>query len=67
MKFASKIVTEHVFRNALYLTCVMKMKSNVAKQIFQLVYGPIALEMMSAFQITVNVIQIAFFYYMLKI
>ena len=67
MKFASKTATEPVYRNALYLTCATRMKFNAAKLISQLVYGPIVLEMMSVFQITVNVTELAFLLYMLMI
>jgi len=55
MKFVSKTATEPVYRNALFQTCAMRMKSNAAKQISQLVYGPIVLEMIFVFQITANV------------
>ena len=57
MKFASKTATEPVYRNALYLTCAMMMKFNVAKLISQSVYGLIALEMISVLLMAVNVIQ----------
>ena len=63
MKFVSKTATEPVYRNALFQTCAMRMKSNAAKQISQLVYGPIVLEMIFVFQMTANVILYFLFFF----